>query len=417
MVVVLAMALGFAALRAAFDTPMGMTLFATHAILGIAVVGAICQRGAERAYWLGFAICGWIYIRGTHDWNAEWPSIPTQRLLEALGRVMGLPDLTGAPPHLPPRGDRFRSGRHCLWGLLFAGFGGLLARLLFGTAAAQSNEISPGSPALDETPIGRWWLEPLIVFVSGLVIVVTIAIAGARLSPGLWGGLTFFMTCLLLGLAAVGGLFGSGKRRGAFLGAAVFGAGFLLLAFARPAEDPWPLLPTFQLLEDVYPRLPIVAPGLSRGSPTTAAANARVRRALQKPVSVRFNDETPLEDVLSAIQESLGGPDGERIPIYVNPLGLAESGATMSSAIRIDEQGRAPLRAYLRRVLDQLDLTYIVKDGVLEITSRDGYEHHRLSTDEDAYQVAGHCVLAMIAAGLGGLAAPFVCRTARKRAA
>ncbi len=421
MAIVLAIALGFAALRTASVTTLGITLLATRAILGIAIVGAICRRGAERAFWLGFAICGLVYIRCSLEPYPAWPELPTQALLEALGRVMGIPidnrlTLGAGPSRDDPLKRSFLKIGHCLWTLLFAGLGALLARFLFGTKAGQSSERFPGSRPLDEIPHGRWWLQPFVAFVSGLVIVTAIAIFGAQLTAGLWAGLTFFATCVLLGIAAMGGLCGRGKCREAFLGAAVFGAGFLMLVFARVANDPSPLSPTFQLLEDAYPWVPIISKELSESAETTTAANARIRRILQNPASVAFMEETPFEKVLDDIQKSIAATDGEGIPIYVHPMSLSEADKTMLSTVRNFPVKNVPLRVSLQRCLDQLDLAYVVKDGVLEITSREAAAYHLLSTAEDAYQVAGHCVFAMIAALLGGLAAPFVCGLARKSA-
>ena len=421
MAVVLVIALGFAALRTASVTTLGITLLATRAILGIAIVGAICRRGAERAFWLGFAICGLVYIRCSLEPYPAWPELPSHALLEALGRVMGIPIDSrptmgiGPSPDDPLKRSFLRIG-HCLWTLLFAGLGGLLASFLFGKKAGQPSEISPGSQPADEAPDRRWWLQPLVAFVSGLVIVTAIAIFGAQLTAGLWAGLTFFATSVFLGIAAMGGLCGRGKHREAFLGAAVFGAGFLMLVFARVANDPWPLSPTFQLVEDAYPWVPIVTKQLSESSETTTAANARIRRILQKPASFAFNEDPSLEDLLDDIQESIAGTDGEGIPIYVNPLRLSEADKTMLSTVRNFSAKNVPLRGTLERCLDQLDLAYVVKDGVLEITSREAAAYHLLSTAEDAYQVAGHCVLAMLAAALGGLAAPLVCGTGRRAA-
>ena len=423
MAVVLAIALAFAALRTASVTTLGITLLATGAILGIAIVGAICRSGAERAFWLGFAICGLVYIRCSLEPYPAWPSLPSHRILEALGRVMGIPidnvlTLSAAPSRDDPLKRSFLKIGHCLWTLLFAGLGGLLARFLFGTKANESRESLPGAQPGDEPPQGMWWLQPWVAFVSGLAFVTAIAIFGAQLTAGLWAGLTFFATCVLLGIAAMGGLCGArGVAGGLCWRAAVFGRGLLLmLVFARSKDHPWPLLPTFQLLEDAYPRVPIVSNALSESSETTTAANARIRRILQKPVSLDFKEETPLENVLDDIQESIADSDGESIPIYVDPVRLFEADKTMASTVRNFSVKNVPLRVSLQRCLDQLDLAYVVKDGVLEITSREAAAYHLRSTAGDAYQVAGHCVLAMIAALLGGLAAPFVCGLARKSA-
>ncbi len=142
----------------------------------------------------------------------------------------------------------------------------------------------------------------------------------------------------------------------------------------------------------------------------------RASGALEKPVDVDVTEEMALEDVVKRIQESIAETDGEGIPIYINPLGLSEADKTMNSPIRNIELRRAPLRASLRRLLEQLDMQYVVKEGVLEITSRDMAIHQLRSAADDAYQVAGHCVLAMIAAALGGLASPVFCGMERKKA-
>ena len=65
----------------------------------------------------------------------------------------------------------------------------------------------------------------------------------------------------------------------------------------------------------------------------------------------------------------------------------------------------------LRLCLRELDLAYGVKDGFLFITSAESYDEPELSAWADAFQVVGHCVLALIAAGIGGVAGPVVLRT------
>jgi hypothetical protein len=424
MAMVLALALAFAALRTASDTSMGVTLLVTRAILGIAIVGAICRNGAERAFWLGFAVCGLVYVRCSLEPYPAWPSLPSHRILEVLGRVMRVPSDPGRT-RLGPVGEIsnaeslrrsfFKIG-HSLWTLVFAGLGGLLARFLFGRGADQSNQSVASPRPADDKPVRWWWLQPLVLFLSALAIVAAIAILGSKLTSRMWAGLTFFVTCVLLGIALTGGLCGRGKQREAFLGAAVFGSGFLMLVFARPADDPWTVLPTFQLLEDAYPWVPIVSRELYASSDTTAAANARIRRVLGKPVKLDLIEEMPLEDFVKQIQESIVETDGEGIPIYINPIGLSEADKTMNSPIRKVELGRLPLRVSLRHFLEQLDMQYVVKEGLLEITSREMAIHQLRSSADDAYQVAGHCVLAMIAAALGGLASPVCCGMGRKKA-
>jgi hypothetical protein len=239
------------------------------------------------------------------------------------------------------------------------------------------------------------------------------ATLGARLNPRLWAGPTFFVTCVLLGLAAIGGLCERGKRREACLGAAVLGAGFLMLAFARSADDPLPILPTFQILEDIHPWLPIISSERPGDLESTAAANARIRRALQQPIPMNFAPETHLDNVLGYVQKTTASRHHPGVPIYVNQQELSKAHSwKTSNSVEVHD---VPLRTSLQGCLDQFDLAYVVKDGFVEITSRESAAHLLRSTVADPYQIVGHCVLALIAAGLGGLAAPLVCNLTRKR--
>ena len=69
------------------------------------------------------------------------------------------------------------------------------------------------------------------------------------------------------------------------------------------------------------------------------------------------------------------------IPIYVDPIGLQEAEKSMTSTVRnINLEGVA-LRVSLKLLLNQLDLTYTVKDGLLTITSTDSAD--RANDDEE----------------------------------
>lgn len=92
---------------------------------------------------------------------------------------------------------------------------------------------------------------------------------------------------------------------------------------------------------------------------------------LEQPVTMSFANETPLEDVLKYIQSATAGANDSRIPIYVDPVGLQQAQKTMTSPISLDLDG-VPLKVTLRLALDQLGLTYTVKDGLMTITSEPG---------------------------------------------
>jgi hypothetical protein len=99
--------------------------------------------------------------------------------------------------------------------------------------------------------------------------------------------------------------------------------------------------------------------------------NQAILNALDKPIPIKFATETPLSDVIKSIRDSTvdkaaGLPAG--IPIYVDPQGLQDSDKTLDSTVTLDLEGIA-LKTTLRLLLNQLSLTYWVRDGLLTITS------------------------------------------------
>src|SRR5262245_7304039 len=62
MVTVVVIAVAIAALREASGTWASVLFTLTLLMLGTAVLGAICRRAAERAFWLGFALFGGTYM-------------------------------------------------------------------------------------------------------------------------------------------------------------------------------------------------------------------------------------------------------------------------------------------------------------------------------------------------------------------
>ena len=111
----------------------------------------------------------------------------------------------------------------------------------------------------------------------------------------------------------------------------------------------------------------------------------------------------PLEDVLKHVKTEAEARVGKPIPIYVDPTGLQSARQTMKSTVRLDLEGAA-LKNSLRRCLKQLDLSYVVRDGFLMITESGA----PLPVYEDPFLIVGHCLIALIAAGLGGVFALLV---------
>ncbi len=110
------------------------------------------------------------------------------------------------------------------------------------------------------------------------------------------------------------------------------------------------------------------------------AGDPRSRRILEKlaePISMSFNSETPLDDVLKYIKQATTSPTYSGIPIYVDPKGLQEAERSVNSTIQIDLEG-IPLRRTLQLLLTQLGLAYYVEDGILVITSEDSASQQHL---------------------------------------
>ena len=105
-----------------------------------------------------------------------------------------------------------------------------------------------------------------------------------------------------------------------------------------------------------------------RPHPDDLARNKAIEEKLDKVVAMNFPNETPLEDVLKYIKESTADAKGKTIPIYVSPKALQESEKTMTSPVTIDLED-IPLRTTLRLLLDQIELRYLVRDGILYITN------------------------------------------------
>jgi hypothetical protein len=133
------------------------------------------------------------------------------------------------------------------------------------------------------------------------------------------------------------------------------------LSTARPSQDAAPpeLLPLKLAVADVV------------GSGPIEAEDDRSRSViaeLGKLIDVHFPDETPLEDVIKFVRASTTSPAfPEGIPIYVDPVGLQEAEKTNKSPVVFDV-AQVPLRVSLKLMLQQLGLTYRVRDGLLTVT-------------------------------------------------
>lgn len=126
-------------------------------------------------------------------------------------------------------------------------------------------------------------------------------------------------------------------------------------------------------------------------SPTQRSQRAIVAR-LEEPLDLAFGQPVALGHVLKDVKARaiLNPPLLERfldrldarfrpsrpspgsgiatIPFYVDPVGIQEAGATMSSQVTIVSKG-GPLKTSLRQALRSLGMDYVVKDGLVTISS------------------------------------------------
>ena len=405
-----------AALRSGSHTWAGVACLVACGLLALGVVGVARTGGAERTWWLGFAVFGWGYMYLAF-WSAayfaenELPTVPTEAMLEALRPYIGPPApwLPGA--HGLPDNPYWQVG-HCLCGLLAALLGGALASAVF---AARSNPSDRPSVDRQESgaALGRRWRRPEVIGLAVSVLFTSVALAGSRKAPGLWAGGTVLLTWGVLGLTSVAAARGREGRRTACLGAALFGVGFMILVCPPPPDhrrgyppvvSDWPRFTTNRLLNALRPWLPSVAGEFPAASDGIASANARVLKALDQSITLRFPQETPLVDVLKFIVTTTRAPDGRELPIYVDLHALRDAEETMQSPVKIVLDG-VPLRTALRLSVEQLGLSCSVKDGVVLIDSdfdRDWPIY------EDPFLVIGRCFLALVAAALGSLLATLV---------
>ena len=143
---------------------------------------------------------------------------------------------------------------------------------------------------------------------------MTAALAGWRSDPEIGARAAFLMTWCVLGVAVLGAVFARDRRRQAWFGAAGFGLGYLILAFAPVSTA---VLPTNHLLNAVLrPGGPTTSADLPDDDRATDMDDQRVRAALEEPVSLHFPAGTTLGVVLEHIQRATRGPLGKDVIIY-----------------------------------------------------------------------------------------------------
>jgi hypothetical protein len=416
MITVLVVAIGVAALRQSSPMWAGLIFLLTCGVLSLGTV-AVAFRREYRAWWFGFSLFGWSYL-AISLWSLfyDQPTLPTESVLKAVAPVLGPGDArfvsAMAGVGAGPWSHGYLKIGHCLWALAAALFGGALSHLFFGRLRnTQSTDLIPESlQPRTASALVSWWFKPAVFASAGFGAVALVLCAGSTLDPSIWAGMVFVLTVGLISLACVGACLGRGRQREVWLGTALFGGGFMVAAFARsPATEGWPSHPTVELLNAIRTRWRSSGRGASPASSVVAELNTRIFQALEQPVTMRFAGDS-LADVIKYIQYATQSADGHVIQVYVDPVPPELGEIFKRAPLKIDVEG-IPLQASLRLCLEQLDLTYEVHDGMLFIASTERQEALRRQVVlplDHSYLVAGHCVLALIAAVIGGVLAPIV---------
>ena len=255
-----------------------------------------------------------------------------------------------------------------------------------------------------------------ILGLMGSVLIISVAFVSLMFASELVAGLVLLPTLAILAMAILGVVYRRGNARAFWLGFALLGWGYMVLAsgswWDRSVNRPE--LATTSLLDQFYPvlqreRNPRLMPTtFGRLFDDPDPRNQAILTKLAEPVSMHFPNDTPLRDIKKYIENatqdpSIGLPTG--IPIYLDRSSRAEENKYLSSPVSIDVQG-APLRVTLALILKQLGLTYDVRDGLLTITKGPSG-----IGGIDTFRRVGHCFLALMIASMGGIGGLYFSRT------
>ena len=419
--VVMVVAVGFAALRNPSRAWFGAMDMLTRGVLGLAILLAAFRRGPRRAWWVGFVLfgIGYLHLVVAHpEYGYRHPLFPTSGLLEAMKSYFGhAPTPTPAPTDDTWRDYFYLASGHDLWAMAAAFLGGVLGWLVFARSVDSTGPPEIPAPA-DERPSRVRWIRPTIIGWTCLVLATSAAAIRTEWDAGFWAGATFLLTLGLLALAGLGAICRRGRRRLAWLGAGLLGNGYLFLVFSH---NPLLPIPTGQLLDALRDHIPRARqPGRARQQPDLPGAGAadpdevpQIPRASWTFWRMSRRRQRPRP---SPASRSISTPSAS-----------AEAEQSVDSTVTIDSQD-LPLKTTLRLCLWQLELEYAVRDGYLWVTARDETDisfedpfhasinnsyggasltRADLSADlRDPYLIVGHCLLALLAAGFGAVAAP-----------
>jgi hypothetical protein len=251
-----------------------------------------------------------------------------------------------------------------------------------------------------------------ILGLTASVLFISVAFVCLSFASELVAGLVLLPTLAILAMAILGVVYRRGNARAFWLGFALLGWGYMVLAsgswWARSLNRPE--LATPSLLDQFYPvlqreRNPRLMPtAFTRLFDDPDLRNRAIFTKLAERVSMHFPNDTPLQDLKKYIEtstqdEAAGLPTG--IPIYLDASSRAEEKKYLSSPVSIEVEG-VPLRVTLGLILKQLGLTYDVRDGLLTITKGTSG-----IGEIDTFRRVGHCFLALMIASMGGIGGLF----------
>ncbi len=96
---------------------------------------------------------------------------------------------------------------------------------------------------------------------------------------------------------------------------------------------------------------------------------AQIQKKLDMPINAKFPDGATLSQLLKHIKQSTTDATFPGIPIYVDPVGLAEANRNMTTEIKLDYT-QQPIRTILNFALRANGLAFEVRDGFLRVSSR-----------------------------------------------
>src|SRR5262249_38624922 len=155
--------------------------------------------------------------------------------------------------------------------------------------------------------------------------------------------------------------FSRGRDREAWLGAALFGFGYLALTFGK--SDLFIVAPHLPTEGMINRALRPSGPPVAAGFPDfTTASYYRVkddviRRKLDELIPFHFPNETPLDVVLKYVRSATSDANFPGIPMYVDPVGLQNAERSLDSTVQIDVDS-IPARDGLLLCLKQLGLGF-----------------------------------------------------------